>query len=123
LDPDQSFVAALGGRSMLAFAGIGDPDKFFATLAEAGITVAATRGFPDHHRYTPAEVAMLCAQADRQGLELITTEKDLARIVRAPGAQPLAARAQALPVELVFEDTAGFRALLLGAIAAARGQG
>ena len=36
---------------VLAFAGIGDPEKFFATLAEAGVSLAATQSFPDHHRY------------------------------------------------------------------------
>ncbi len=52
LQPDAGFLAALGGGRVLAFAGIGDPDKFFATLAGAGVEVAATRSFPDHHRYT-----------------------------------------------------------------------
>ena len=54
-------VAALGGGRVLAFAGIGDPEKFFATLREAGIAVAATRSFPDHHRYTQREATVLCA--------------------------------------------------------------
>ncbi len=51
LEPDAGFVAALGGGRVLAFAGIGDPEKFFATLSDAGVAVAATRSFPDHHRY------------------------------------------------------------------------
>ena len=55
LEPDRGSLAALGRRKVLAFAGIGNPDKFFATLAEAGIAVAERMSFHDHHRYTAAE--------------------------------------------------------------------
>jgi tetraacyldisaccharide 4'-kinase len=104
---------------VLAFAGIGDPDKFFATLRDAGITVAATRSFPDHHRYTSAEAAALCEQADRQGLVLVPTEKDVARM-RGDGALAQLVHAHAFPVTLVFDDTTAFKALLLDKIAKAR---
>src|SRR5262249_23297735 len=50
LAADVAALSALAGRPALAFAGIGHPDKFFATLAAAGIAVAARRPFPDHHR-------------------------------------------------------------------------
>jgi tetraacyldisaccharide 4'-kinase len=120
LQPDQGFLAALGGGRVLAFAGIGDPEKFFATLADAGVEVAARRSFPDHHRYTRAEAQSLCAHADREGLVLVTTEKDLARLAGDVDAAELAAQAHALPVSLVFEDAAKFQALLLARIAAAR---
>ena len=120
LRPDAGVLAALGGSRVLAFAGIGDPAKFFATLAEAGIAVAATRSFPDHHRYTRGEAQALCEDADRQDLVLVTTEKDLARLTGDDAAGQLAARARALPVELVVEDEERFKALLLERIAAAR---
>ena len=42
--------------------------------------VAAARGFDDHHRYTRADAQALCAEAEREGLSLVTTEKDLARM-------------------------------------------
>src|SRR5206468_6582143 len=98
LDPDHGFIAALGRGRVLAFAGIGDPDKFFATLADAGIAVAATRSFPDHHRYSAAEAQALCDEADRDGLVLVTTEKDIARLTRNDDVAQLAALAHALPV-------------------------
>ena len=53
LAPDAAAVAALAGSRVLAFAGIGDPQKLFAHARGApASTVAATRSFPDHHRYT-----------------------------------------------------------------------
>jgi tetraacyldisaccharide 4'-kinase len=120
LVPDATTIAALRGHRALALAGIGDPEKFFATLREAGIAVAAARSFPDHHRYRAADADTLCKQAERDGLALITTEKDLARMQGDAAAAQLAARARALPVTLMFEDDAGFRALLRQRLSAAR---
>jgi tetraacyldisaccharide 4'-kinase len=116
LEPERDTVAALGTRPVLAFAGIGDPEKFFATLAEAGIAVAERVGFADHHRYTAAEAKMLIARADAAGLELLTTEKDLARLAGDTKVAALAARATALPVRLVIEEAAMFRDLILDAV-------
>jgi tetraacyldisaccharide 4'-kinase len=112
LEPDASVAAGLAGTRVLAFAGIGDPEKLFATLAGAGIAVAATRSFPDHHRYTTAEAGMLCEQADRQALALVTTEKDWVRMQGDDTVAGLAARARALPVTLRLEETAAFLRLL-----------
>ncbi len=123
LRPDAGFIAGLGGSRVLAFAGIGDPEKFFLTLADAGVSVAATRSFPDHHRYTGAEARALCEEADRAGLVLVTTEKDLARLGGDDEARELAAHARALPVRLAFEDEERFKSLLLERLAAARTRG
>jgi tetraacyldisaccharide 4'-kinase len=120
LQPDAGFIAARGGGRVLAFAGIGDPEKFFATLAEAGIAVAATRSFPDHHRYARDEAQTLCDEAQRAGLALVTTEKDLARINGDDELTQLAAHAHALPVALAFERDDAFKTLLLDRLAAAR---
>ena len=120
LTPDADSIAALGNSRVLAFAGIGDPEKFFATLKDAGIEVARTRSFADHHRYRRAEIRELCVQADRDGLTLVTTEKDLARLKGDPAAAELCARAQALPVVLAFDDETGFAALLRQRVTAAR---
>jgi tetraacyldisaccharide 4'-kinase len=123
LRADTGFIAELAGRRVLAFAGIGDPEKFFATLAEAGIAIAGKRSFPDHHRYTPAEAGALCNAAERDGLVLVTTEKDLARLSGEDQLKQLAGRAQALPVTLAFADEAPFKSLLLEKVAAARRRG
>ncbi len=120
LRPDVDVIAWLRGRQVLAFAGIADPKKFFATLAEAGVVLAAARSFPDHHRYTRAEAVALCDDAQRAGLVLMTTEKDLARLSGEDQVKELAARVKALPVTLAFEDEEAMKSLLLERLAQAR---
>jgi tetraacyldisaccharide 4'-kinase len=120
LEPDREVIAALTGQRVLAFAGIGDPEKVFATLREAGIAVAATRSFADHHRYTPADARELCRQADAEGLTLVTTEKDTARLQGEAALAELAARVCVLPVGLVLEQEAALGKLLIDRLAAAK---
>lgn len=102
LEPDADVLAALRGARVLAFAGIGDPEKFFRTLDTAGIAIAARRGFPDHHRYSASEATGLLRAADADGLVLVTTEKDFARLDRDGPAAALRARARALPARLAL---------------------
>ena len=70
----------LAGRRVLAFAGIGRPAKFFATLAEAGAEIAGQRGFADHHVFHPAELRRLHRRAAKLGAVLVTTPKDAVRL-------------------------------------------
>jgi tetraacyldisaccharide 4'-kinase len=104
LVPDPAAVAALAGRKALAFAGIARPEKFFATLAAAGIATPVTRSFADHHAFTPGDAAELLQRAERGGLTLLTTEKDLARMQNDPALVTLARAATALPVTIVFNN-------------------
>lgn len=113
LEPDRDTLAALRGRKVLAFAGIGDPEKFFTTLTEGGVVIAKHTGFPDHHRYTAAEAQALIAGADAGNLLLVTTEKDLARLTGDPRLTRLAARASALPVRLVIDEQELFQQMVL----------
>src|SRR6185369_6847792 len=71
---------ALQGRKVFAFAGIGRPDKFFETLRNLGAELTDTRPFPDHHRFTPAELSSLRKDAQDDGAVLVTTEKDFVRL-------------------------------------------
>lgn len=112
LEPDTDAVAGLRGCRVLAFAGIGDPEKFFATVAEAGIAAPITQGFPDHHRYSRAEAEALLARATRDGLIPLTTEKDIARMTGDENAAALARAARALPVTLRIEEVDTMRQLL-----------
>jgi len=78
--PDPQVLEQLRGGRYLAFAGIGRPAKFFETLTRAGLEVAESRAFPDHHPYREQEIAALRARAQSAGLRLITTEKDAVRL-------------------------------------------
>ena len=103
LRPDAARVAELRGRRVLAFAGIGDPARFFNTLRTSGIDVIEHRAFADHHPYTQGEIEGLIAEAKRDALTLVTTEKDLARL-RGWGQQIVP-----FPVTLEFDDAALLR--------------
>jgi len=103
--------------AVFAFAGIGRPEKFFDTLREAGIEVAASRAFPDHHVFQPADARALLADADRRGLRLVTTEKDHVRLARGEGALArLGEAAEPFPVHLEFEDRAAIVGLIETAV-------
>ena len=113
LQPNAGAIAELRARKVLAFAGIGDVDKFFATAAAAGIAIAERRPFADHHRYTAEEAAKLIMQAEHDGLALLTTEKDRARMAGEPLLAALATRAHVLPVTMLVDEADALRALVL----------
>lgn len=116
LVPDDACVAALRGKRVLAFAGIGDPQRFFRTLRNSGIEVAAEKSFPDHHRYTADDVDALQNQATRGDLALVTTEKDMVKLQALPGSAQIAPFA----VTLAFDDSAVLRAFLVERLNRAR---
>jgi tetraacyldisaccharide 4'-kinase len=100
-------VAALAGSRVFAFAGIASPDRFFANLGEAGVVLAGTARFPDHHRFTPGELHRLLAEAARTGAIAVTTPKDA---VRLPA--ELRAKVRVIGVGIVWDDPAAIEALL-----------
>jgi tetraacyldisaccharide 4'-kinase len=120
LVPEANVVAALKGSRILAFAGIGDPAKFFATLGQSGLAIAQARSFADHHRYSQREAKALCEEAARDDLALVTTEKDLMRLQGEDALSELFGRTCALPVALTFDDEAAFRTFLVGRLSGAR---
>ena len=106
LAPEPGMAMGLHGREVLAFAGIGRPEKFFDTLRALGAEVVETESFPDHHAFTPREIAGLHGRAKRRGAALVTTEKDAVRLGAA------ADQLLTLPVRLALENEAGLSALL-----------
>jgi tetraacyldisaccharide 4'-kinase len=117
LTPDPIVAAALSGQAVIAVSGIGRPEKFAATLRQAGATILAERPFGDHHAYTPGDVAALIAQAGRLGGRIATTEKDMTKLGPL---WPADARDRLIvvPVTLVFDAPAGVDAVLGRALAA-----
>ena len=77
----------LKGRRVLAFAGIGRPEKFFTTLADCGAELAGHRAFPDHHPYSQGDLDALLARAAALDAVAITTEKDAVRLPAVRGAE------------------------------------
>jgi tetraacyldisaccharide 4'-kinase len=116
--PDAAVLDRLRGRRVLAFAGIGDPGRFFATLRDHGIEVATAQPFPDHHPFTAAEISALADRARQDGLVPVTTDKDLARLGAVP--QLLAAGLTSFSVTLGFDDEPGLRRFLALQLSAAR---
>jgi tetraacyldisaccharide 4'-kinase len=113
LTPDPVAVKAFKGRDVLAFAGIGDPEKFFATAVSAGIPVKTGRPFPDHYRYTAEDTEALITRAEHDGLVLLTTEKDRARMTGERLLAAFANRVQVLPVTMEIEEANDLRGLIM----------
>lgn len=110
--PDASAVTALKGKSLLAYAGIGRPEKFFATLESIGGKIAEKRAFPDHHAFSVNEANELLAVARNRNLTLVTTAKDHTRMQGDPALMELARASQVLPITLRFSDESAPQALL-----------
>ena len=122
LKPNAASVAVLAGKPVLAFAGIGDPQRFFRTLRSSGFDVVRQRAFADHHNFKENEIEALLAEARRDALTLVTTEKDLARL-REGGELPALAR-EIVPfaITLEFEDGGRLRKFLADRLFRARGK-
>lgn len=118
--PDDASVAALCGRRVLAFAGIGDPSRFFRSLRDCGIDVVAERAFADHYPFSQRDVAELQAAGEQDSLTLVTTEKDLARLRNSESLAPFAQTVVPFAVRLAFDDEPVLRSFLTDRLNLAR---
>lgn len=112
--------AKFRGRRVFAFAGIANPDRFFATLTSLGADIVARRAFADHHMFNEAEACDLIEAAERSNALLVTTEKDIARLSGTAGARgALKGRAETVSIRTSLEggDLDVMRRLIRDAIA------
>jgi tetraacyldisaccharide 4'-kinase len=76
-------LAALAAQRVAAFCGIGNPAGFRHTLSHTACEVISWREFPDHHRYTPADLETIAAEAKASNAQLVVcTLKDLVKCRR-----------------------------------------
>ena len=97
--------AAFAEKEVFAFAGIGRPEKFTASLEAGGAHLTGSCFFPDHHPYTEDEVLQLRMVAG--GAQLVTTEKDFVRLTTAQREG-----IRVLKVAAGFDDKAAMDSLL-----------
>ena len=67
-------------KNVIAFAGIGRPEKFYQSLRELNFNLVETINFPDHHFYSETELSDLIRKAEDKSCTLITTSKDMVKI-------------------------------------------
>jgi tetraacyldisaccharide 4'-kinase len=103
----QCPLTGFRGRPLVAVAGIGHPRRFFQALRAAGLD-PVERPFPDHHRFTAADLAVAA------GTALLMTEKDAVKCQDFAGVADL----WYVPVEAELE--AGFVRSLQALIARVR---
>lgn len=96
-------------QKVVAFAGLGRPEKFKATLESSGYEIAGWHEFPDHHPYSDHDLYLLRHEAERKGVRLMTTEKDMTRISDPETLELL----DVLPIQVVFDDEAALKAFIL----------
>ena len=104
---------ALAGQRVFAFAGIGQPEKFFQTLRDLGAVLAGSEAFADHQPFDAAVIRRLRRAADAADAKLVTTAKDAARM-----GPELRKGIAVLEVDLIWEDEPALLRLLAGGLPA-----
>lgn len=114
-------AAELAGRPVYAFAGIGHPEKFFASLMDVGAQIAGAVRFPDHYAYRRADISDLQRAAKARHAQLVTTEKDFVRLRPLRDfADPASPEPTPIPVAMRISDAEAFDKLLETAVRTAR---
>lgn len=104
VDPRAEFDYA---KPVIAFSGIGRPQKFFDTAEGQGFEIVEAVPYPDHHAFKDKDLAWLETLADERGAGLLTTSKDFVRL--PAGFQ---AKTRELPIRVLFEHPEEVQAFL-----------
>ena len=100
-------MGGLFEQRVVAFAGIGRPEKFFSMLEAGGAVLVQRIGFPDHHPFGAAELSRLLGLAHDLEAVAVTTRKDFVRIPPA-----LRGEFRAVDVSLAWADAAALEKYL-----------
>lgn len=103
-------------KPLVAFAGIGNPGKFFETIESLGGHLEHRIEYPDHYTYTRSDAERLLKLAADARAELVTTEKDLVRLVGRDRLEALKRSVRPLPVRLRFKDQGRLKRTLMRAL-------
>ena len=77
---EPNIIPKLRNRKLVAFCGIGRPEKFFSMLKRLNMRVVQEVSFPDHHFYTDRQLANIFKIADKNNALVVTTEKDYIKL-------------------------------------------
>lgn len=111
LQPDEQIAATLNQQRVIAFAGIGRPEKFRHSLQRLGAEIVEFIAFPDHYRYQAKEIALLREKAKQHQAVLVATEKDRVKIPTE-----FINDITFLPVRLQIEQAIDLRDLILSRV-------
>ena len=106
----------LAGKRVVAFAGIGRPEKFFETLVQLGAELVEAMPFSDHHVFKDSDIMLACEIATERDAVAVTTEKDFVRLPAE--ARPMVTP---VPVELAWEDETALARIIDGLLASGSG--
>lgn len=105
LQSPSHIISSLRDKLILAYCGIGRPQKFFDHITNLGGVIGAKRSFADHHSFTQNDASDLLDQAQHDHMVLFTTEKDFVRLPKDNTPLGiLAARSRVVPVEAIFNN-------------------
>ena len=104
IKPDKGAAEAVKGRRIVAFAGIGNPAKFYQTLFQSGALIEKTYDFADHHSYAMNEIQTIILDAQKKECAVVTTTKDFMRLKSMPGFDAIISQITVFPVALKISD-------------------
>ena len=78
-----NIIPKLRNRKLVAFCGIGRPEKFFSMLKRLNTQVVQEVSFPDHHFYTDRQLSNIFKIADKKNALVVTTEKDYVKLSKS----------------------------------------
>jgi tetraacyldisaccharide 4'-kinase len=106
VEPDAPTMKSLRGCPVIAYAGIGRPEKFFDTLRAARVDIVSEMAYPDHHDFTAADAETLLKTAADANATLVTTEKDAARLTgaRVGPRSRLSQQSNVVPIKVRFSQ-------------------